>query len=40
MPYVHLWLSVNVAATSDRITGFEIYPDESLDSLTRVALAD
>lgn len=40
MPYVHLWLSVNVAAISDRITGFELFPDESLDSLTQVTLAD
>ena len=40
MPYVHLWLSVNVAAMSDKVSGFEIYPDESLASLTRVTLAD
>jgi peptide/nickel transport system substrate-binding protein len=38
MPYVYLWLSVNVAAMSDRVKGFEIYPDESLDSLARVTL--
>ncbi len=37
-PYVHLWLSVNVAAMSRQVKGFEIYPDESLDSLKRVTL--
>ena len=38
--YFHLWLSVNVAAMSDKIKGFEIYPDEGFDSLTQVTLAD
>jgi peptide/nickel transport system substrate-binding protein len=39
-PYVHLWVSVNVAAVRANVKGFELYPDESLDSLVSVRLED
>lgn len=39
-PYIHLWIAKNVAAMNKRVKGFEIYPDESLDSLMKVTLED
>ncbi|MBF0273763.1 MAG: ABC transporter substrate-binding protein [Nitrospinae bacterium] len=38
LPYIHLWFSVNVAAINNKVHNFEIYPDESLDSLVNVSL--
>lgn len=40
MPYIHLWVSVNIAVMSENVKGFEIYPDESLQSLARVTLEE
>ena len=37
-PYIHLWFSKNVAVMDKRVTGFQLYPDESLDSLATVAI--
>jgi peptide/nickel transport system substrate-binding protein len=39
-PYIHLWIAKNVAAMNRRVKGFEIYPDESLDSLVKVTLEE
>lgn len=36
VPYVHLWFGKNIAVMDRRVQGFEIYPDESLDSLAGV----
>ncbi len=40
MPYIHLWTSVNVFAKNRKVKGFEIYPDESLDSFAEVTLGE
>ncbi|MEE8484582.1 MAG: ABC transporter substrate-binding protein, partial [Nitrospinota bacterium] len=40
MPYIHLWTSVNVFAMNRKVKGFEIYPDESLDSFAEVTLGE
>ncbi|GMT41722.1 MAG: peptide-binding protein [bacterium] len=39
-PYVHLWVSVNVAAMNRMVKGFEMYPDESLGSLAHARLEE
>jgi len=36
LPYIHLWYGMNVAAINKNVKDFELYPDESLDSLTKV----
>ncbi|MFQ5559921.1 MAG: ABC transporter substrate-binding protein [Nitrospinota bacterium] len=38
LPYINLWISVNVAAMRERVQNFVIYPDDSFDSISRVKL--
>jgi len=40
MPYLHLWASTNIVVMNKRVNGFEVYPDESLESLLTVTLKE